>query len=72
MATVNNGSWTLARIRFPDIPKRTPDDMTTARAIHLNGNSHTPKVHFSKRTNNIVDAERYICRILTLNMKGVV
>ena len=46
--------------------------MTTARAIHLNGNSHYLKVHFSDRPNTVVDAERYISRIPTLNMKGIV
>ena len=72
MATTNNETWIPARIRFPYIPERTPDDMTTARAIHLNGNSHALKIHFSDRTNTVVDAERYISRIPTLNMKGVV
>lgn len=72
MATANNETWSLARIRFPGIPERTPDNMTTARAIHLNGNSHYLKVHFSDRPNDVVDAERYISRIPTLNMKGIV
>ena len=72
MATVDNETWSLARIRFPDIPERTPDDMTTARAIHLNGNSHALKVHFSVRPNTVVDAEHYISRIPTLSIKGIV
>ena len=72
MATVNDETWSLAPIRFPDIPERTPDDMTTAKAIRLNGNSHALKVHFAHRPSAIVYAERYISRIPTLNMKGIV
>ena len=72
MTTSHTKSYSKARIRFPDIPERTPDDMTSARAIHLNGNSHSLRVHFADRPNTIVDAERYISRIPTLNMTGIV
>ena len=46
--------------------------MTSAKAIHLNGNSHSLRVHFSHRPNTIVDAERYISRIPTRDMTGIV
>ena len=72
MKTDNTEIWCVARIRFPAIPERTPDDMTSAKAIHLNGNSHALKVHFAHRPHTVVDAERYISRIPTLNMKGIV
>ena len=72
MATANTETSSKARIRFPDIPERTPDDMTSAKAIHLNGNSHSLRVHFADRPNTIVDAERYISRIPTRNMTGIV
>ena len=60
------------RIRFPDIPERTPDDMTSAKAIHLNGNSHYLKIHLSDRPNTVVDAEHYISRTHTRDMTGIV
>ncbi len=59
-------------IRFPDPPEKTPDDMTSAKAIHLNGNSHSLKIHFADRPNTIVDAEHYISRIPTRDMSGIV
>lgn len=60
------------RIRFPDIPERTPDDMTSIKAIHLNGNSHALRVHFADRPNTVVDAEHYVSRIPTRDMTGIV
>ena len=36
--------------------------MITAKAIHLNGNSHYLQIYFSSRPSNIVDAECYITR----------
>ena len=63
MATANTKTSGKTRIRFPDIPERTPDDMTSAKAIHLNGNSHALKMHFADRPNIVVDAEHYISRI---------
>ena len=71
MTTGNTKTWSKARVRFPDIPERTPDDMTSIRAIHLNGKSHSLRVHFADRPNTMVDAERYISRIPTLDMKGI-
>ena len=72
MSTANATTPTLARIRFPDIPERTPDDMTSVKAIHLNGKSHSLRVHFADRLNTIVDAEHYISRIPTRDMTGIV
>ena len=72
MTTTNTKSSSKGRIRFPDIPERTPDDMTSAKAIHLNGNSHYLKVHFADRPNTIVDAERYLSRFPTRDMTGTV
>ena len=46
--------------------------MTCIRAIHMNGNSHALKVHFTDRPNTTVDADRYTSRIPTLNIKGIV
>ena len=72
MAAADIRTSKIARIRFPDIPERTPDDMTSAKAIHLNGKSHFLGVHFADRPNTIVDAEHYLSRIPTLNMTGIV
>ena len=72
MTAANIRTSTKAWIRFPDIPERTPDDMTSARVIHLNGNSHSLSVHFADRPNTIVDAEHYISRIPTRDMTGIV
>ena len=60
------------RVRFPDIPERSPHDMTSARAIHLNGRSHSLRVHFSRRPNTVVDAERYISPVPTRDLTGLV
>ena len=72
MATSNTGTPPKARIRFPYPPDRTPDEMTSVKAIHLNGNSHALKVHFADRPNTIVDAEHYISPIPTRNLTGLV
>ncbi len=72
MSTANIRTSRKARIRFPDIPERLPDDMTSAKAIHLNGNSHNLRVHFADRPNSIVDAEHYISQIPTRDMTGIV
>ena len=72
MAAANAKTPSKARIRFPDIPERNPDDMTSAKAIYLNGNSHALKVHFAHRHNTIVDAEHYISRIPARDMTGIV
>jgi len=72
MTTANRKSQALVRIRFPDIPERTPDDMTSAKAIHLNGRSHSLRVHLSNQPNTIVDAEHYISPIPTRDMTGIV
>ena len=42
------------------------------KGIHLNGNSHSLRVHYADRPNTIVDAERYISRIPTRDMTGIV
>ena len=72
MATANTGTSLKARIRFPDPPDRTPDDMTSIKTIHLNGNSHALRLHFTDRPNTIVDAEHYISPIPTRDLTGVV
>ena len=72
MTTTNAKTYSKVRIRFPDIPERTPDDMTSAKAIHMNGKANSVRVHFADRPNTIVDAERYISRAPTLSMRGVV
>ena len=72
MATANTRTSGKARVRFPDPPERTLDDMTSIKAIHMNGNSHALMVHFSDRPNTIVDAEHYISRIPTRDMTNVV
>ena len=72
MAAANTKTSRKSRVRFPDIPERTPDDITSAKAIHLNGNSHNLRVHFADRPNTIVDGERYISRIPILDMTGIV
>ena len=72
MATANSGTSAKARTRFPDPPERTPDDMTSVKAIHLNGNSHALRLHFADRPNTIVDAERYISPIPTRHLTGVI
>ena len=46
--------------------------MTSARAIHLNGNSHALRVHYADRPNITVDAEHYISRIPTRDMADIV
>ena len=59
--------------RLPvQIMMEVPDDMTSARAIHLNGNSHSLRVHYADRLNIAVDAERYVSRIPTRGMTGIV
>ena len=72
MTTSNTKSSSKARTRFPDIPERPPDDMTGARAIHLNGNSHSLRVHYGDRPNAVVDGEHYISRITARDMTGIV
>ena len=72
MATANTRTSGKAPIRFPDPPERTPDDMTSIKAIHMNGNSHALMVHFADRPNTMVDAEHYISRIPTRDMTNVV
>ena len=72
MATANTRTSGKARVRFPDPPERTPADMTSIKAIHMNGNSHALMVHFADRPNTIVDAEHYISRIPTRDMTNVV
>ena len=72
MATTNSGTSAKARIRFPDPPERTPDDMTSIKAIHLNGKSHALRLHFADRPNTIIDAEHYISPIPTRHLTGVV
>ena len=72
MTTSKTKSSSKGRVRFPDIPERTPDDMTSAKAIHFNGKSHGLKVHLSDRPNTIVDGEHYISRIPTRDMTGIV
>ena len=72
MTTANPKTYTHPRIIFPDIPERDPDDMTSAKTIHLNGKSHALRVHFSNRPNTIVDAEHYLSPVPTLNMRGIV
>ena len=72
MTTTNTKTSSKSRIRFPDIPERTPDDMTSAKAIHLNGKSHYLGLYFAERPNTVVDAEHYISRIPTRDMTGVV
>ncbi len=72
MATANIKTSSKSRIRFPDIPERTPDDMTSAKAIHLNGKSNSLRVHFADRPNTIVDAEHYISAVPTRDMTGTV
>ena len=59
-------------VRFPDIPERTPDDMTSARAIHLNGRSHYLGLFFADRPGTLVDSEHYISSVPTRDMTGVV
>ena len=49
MATANTRTSGKARVRFPDPPERTPADMTSIKAIHMNGNSHALMVHFADR-----------------------
>ncbi len=51
-------TWVKMKARFPYIPERTPDDMTTAKAIHLNGSSYLIGLHFSGHPNTVLDAER--------------
>ena len=46
--------------------------MTSARAIHLNGNSHSFSVHYAGRPNTTVDAEHYVSRIPTRGTTGIV
>ena len=72
MATANSETSAKARIRFPDPPERTPDDMTSIKAIHLNGKSHALRLHFADRPNTIIDAEHYISPIPTRHLAGVV
>ena len=72
MTTAKVETAKQGQVRFPDIPERTPDDMTSAKAIHLNGKSHYLDRYFADRPNTLVDAERYISRIPTRDMTGVV
>ena len=72
MATANTRTSGKAPVRFPDPPERTPDDMTSIKAIHMNGNSPALMVHFADRPNTMVDAEHYISRIPTRDMTNVV
>ena len=72
MTTARVETAKQAHVRFPDIPERTPDDMTSAKAIHLNGKSHYLDRYFADRPNTLVDAEHYISRIPNRDMTGVV
>ena len=72
MTTAHAKAQRQERVRFPDIPERSPDDMTSAKAIHLNGKSHYLGLFFSDRPNTVVDAEHYISHTPTRNMTGVV
>ena len=72
MTTANIKTSRKRRVRFPDPPERTPDNMTSAKTIHLNGNSHALRIHFADRPNTIVDAEHYISPIPTRDTSGIV
>ena len=72
MTSTNTKTSSKSRIRFPDIPERTPDDMTSAKAIHINGRSHSLRFYFADRPNTVVDSEHYISRVPTRDMTGVV
>ena len=72
MTTAKVDTAMQGQVRFPDIPERTPDDMTSAKAIHLNGKSHYLDRYFADRPNTLVDAEHYISRTPTRDMTGVV
>ena len=70
--TTSNTKAPAKRGYVPGHPGEAPDDMTSARAIRLNGNSHSLRVHYADRPNTIVDAEHYISQIPTRDMTGVV
>ena len=72
MTTTRTNKTARSPIRFPDIPERTPNDMTSAKAIHLNGRSHYLGQYFADRPNTVVDAEHYISPVPTRDMTGVV
>ena len=71
MTTANTRTSGKTKLRFPDPPERTPDDMTSVKAIHINGQSHSLKMHFADRPNTIVDAEHYISPVHTQDMTGI-
>ena len=72
MTTTRTNKTAKSQIRFPDIPERTPDDMTSAKAIHLNGRSYHLGLYFAGRPGTVVDSEHYINSVPTRNMTGVV
>ena len=72
MTTTRTNKTAKSQIRFPDIPERTSDDMTSAKAIHLNGRSYHLGMYFADRPNTVVDAEHYISSVPTRDMTGVV
>ena len=72
MTSTDLKAFREGRVRFPDPPERTPDDMTSVKAIHLNGISHALKMHLADRPNTVIDAEHYISPAPIRDLTGVV